>query len=80
MVTPARITAIRAQSGFLSNARAGSIGTLALPPSSSPAIPSSSRPAIFTYPPSGIHEIQYSVSPRRQAMSGCPNPSEKRST
>ena len=80
IVTPARMTTIRCHTGFRSKARAGSTGTVALPPSSSPARPSSSRPAIFTYPPTGSHEMQYSVSPHRTLTTGRPKPSEKRST
>ena len=34
-------------------------------------------PAIFTYPPSGIALMQYSVSPRRNDSSFGPKPSEK---
>ena len=48
IVTPAARTTARAQIGWRSNARAGSTGTLDLPPSRSPDIPSSSIPAIFT--------------------------------
>src|SRR5205823_6215840 len=53
MVTPARITIVRFHTGWRSNARAGSIGMADFPPSTPPATPSSSSPAIFTYPPSG---------------------------
>src|SRR5947207_15805291 len=70
MVTPARITIVRFHTGWRSNARAGSIGMADFPPSTPPATPSSSSPAIFTYPPSGSHESQYSVSPRRQLKMG----------
>ena len=80
IVTPARTTTKRAHRGLRSNARAGSTGTGLLPPSRAPAGPSSSTPAILTYPPNGIHEIQYSVSPRRKLTTGRPNPSENRST
>src|SRR2546426_566935 len=66
------MTMKRAHSGWRSNARSGSTGTWLFPPSTSPASPSSSSPAIFTYPPNGIHEIQYSVSPRRHATIGRP--------
>src|SRR3989475_9546091 len=77
IVTPARTTIMRFQTGWRSNARAGSTGTSDLPPSRFPETPSSSTPAIFTYPPSGSHEIQYSVSPRRQLKMGRPKRSEE---
>ena len=48
IVTPARITIVRFHTGCRSKARAGSMGTLAFPPSRLPATPSSSSPAIFT--------------------------------
>jgi hypothetical protein len=82
MVTPARITTIRFQIGLASNTRLGGTGTLGAPPSRALLPMSSSLLAILTYPPSGSHEIEYSVSPRRKVSQriGGPSPSEKRWT
>ena len=82
IVTPARITTIRFHTGLASNIRPGGTSAAGCPPSSGLLPMSSSRLAIFTYPPSGSQEIEYSVSPRRKESHGIggPRPSENRWT
>src|SRR2546426_3164917 len=58
MVTPARITIVRFHTGWRSNARSGSIGMADFPPSTPPATPSSSSPAIFTRSEEHTSELQ----------------------
>ena len=48
IVTPARITTIRFQTGFASNTRSGGTWASTWPPSSAELVTSSSRLAIFT--------------------------------
>ena len=48
MVTPARITTIRFQTGLASKTRSGGTGASTCPPSSAELVTSSSRLAIFT--------------------------------
>ncbi len=48
MVTPARITIIRFQTGFASNTRSGGTAASTWPPSSAELVTSSSLLAIFT--------------------------------
>ena len=50
------------------------------PPPSMCSMTSSSIPCIFTYPPSGMAEMTYSVPPRSNPRMRGPRPMEKRST
>ena len=72
---PAKTIRNRAASDLLLKALAGST-VAALPPSSG----FSSSPIIFTYPPIGIRDRQYSVSLPRNRQSTGPKPTENRST
>ncbi len=76
---PAKTITARAQRGFVEKDLAGSIGGASVGGwiASSPV---ASSPIIFTYPPSGTIETQYSVSPRRNEKIRGPKPREKRST
>jgi hypothetical protein len=74
MPGPAKTISARAQRGFVEKDLAGSIGGAAV------GGWIASSPIIFTYPPSGTIETQYSVSPRRNEKIRGPKPSEKRST
>ena len=70
---PARIIRVRCQTGFAEKVRGTSAGGI---------VSVGSSPAIFTYPPSGNQETQYSVSLRRKLRKGIfgPKPKENFST
>jgi hypothetical protein len=75
---PAKTISTRAHRGLRAKDLAGSSAEDAVGWISSS--PWASSPIIFTYPPSGTMETQYSVSPRRYDQIRGPKPSENRST